>query len=193
MKTTLILFLVTLAFCGGAQTRVLPIKEAIDTILRDFPNNLRHITGELVLAQGEFENYASMVQLADAESCVITRWHSFRDTTVSWQAELYNGDDFDAAEKNYHQLFRQLHECYMRMPDSTLVYLRGDWEPIKEGVAFTTSTLQLKTGDWRYREVQVQVELVYNLAEWTVRVNIVSKRPDDEVGGDKVVELVGSP
>jgi hypothetical protein len=189
MKTTLTLFLVTQAFCGGAQTRVLPITEAIDTILRDFPSNLRHITGELVLAQGEFENYASMVQLADAEDCIITRWHSTRDTTVSWQAQLYAGDDFVMAEQRYHQLFRQLHQCYMRMPDSTLTWLSGDWEAPKEGVSFTTSTLQLKTGDWRYREVQVQVELVYNLAEWTVRVNIASKRPDDEFVGDKVVGL----
>jgi hypothetical protein len=189
MKTALTVVLVALGICCGAQTRVLPITEAIDTILRDFPCNLRHITGELVLAQGEFENYASMVQLADAGDCIITRWHSTGDTTVSWQAQVYTGDDFDAAEKRYHQLFRQLHQCYMRMPDSTLSWLSGDWEAPKEGVAFTTSTLQLKTGDWRYREVQVQVELVYDLADWAVRVNIISKKPDDEVGGEKVVGL----
>ena len=189
MKVALTLFLVMASFWVGAQTRVLPMTDAIDTILRDFPSNLSHITGELVLAQGEFENYSSRVQLPGAEECIITHWHSNRDTTVSWQAQVYSGDDFDAAEKKYHQLFREVHQCYMRMPDSTLAFLSGDWAEPKEGVSFTTSTLQLKTAGWRYRDVQVLVELVYNLADWTVRVSIVSKKPDDEVGGEKVVGL----
>jgi hypothetical protein len=39
------------------------------------------------------------------------------------------------------------------------------------------------TGDWRYKEVKVELELVYLLADWAVNINIVSKRRDDEIGG----------
>jgi hypothetical protein len=49
--------------------------------------------------------------------------------------------------------------------------------------SFTTSTLRLMTGDWRYKDVKVELELVYLLADWAVNINIVSKLRDDEVGG----------
>jgi hypothetical protein len=39
------------------------------------------------------------------------------------------------------------------------------------------------TGDWRYKDVKVELELVYLLADWAVNINIVSKLRDDEVGG----------
>jgi hypothetical protein len=38
------------------------------------------------------------------------------------------------------------------------------------------------TGDWRYKDVKVELELVYLLADWAVNINIVSKLRDDEVG-----------
>jgi hypothetical protein len=177
----LIIFSVAVTVCCPvrAQTSVSPFVSAIDSVLRDFPNNLRHITGELVLAQGEFENYVSMVQLPGSADCIITRWHSTGDTTASWQAKMYSGDDFSAAEKCYRQLYRQLKGCYMRLHDSSLVYLNGEWNPAKEEAAFTSSTLRLGFDDWRYREVQVELELVYLMADWAVRINIVSKPPDD--------------
>jgi hypothetical protein len=158
----------------------------IDAVLRDFPNNLRNITGDLVLAQGEFENYASMLALPESEHCVITRWHSTQDTTVSWQAAMLTTDDFGKADHAYRDLYRKLQQCYIQLVDGTIVYLKGSWEPAKAGAAFTTSTLRLTLDDQRYREVRVELELVYQLAEWGVNINIFSKKPDDEVGGGTV-------
>jgi len=166
--------------------RVLSFHVVIDSVLRDFPNNLRNITGDLVLAQGEFENYASMVELPGAEHCIITRWHSIDDTTASWQAQMFRSEDFGEASKQYHELFRQLQRCYLKLVDGSIIQLSGDWEPAKEEAAFTTSTLRLQTGDWRYREVKVELELVYLFSDWAVRINIVSKKRDDQVGnGDE--------
>ena len=180
MKTSFTLLFTVLFSCvARAQTPASPFVSAIDSILRDFPNNLRHISGDLVLAQGEFENYISTVQLPGSADCLITRWHSTEDTTASWQAKMYSGDDFGAAEKCYHQIYRQLKTCYLRLQDSSLAYLTGVWNPAKEEAAFTSSTLRLGIDDWRYRKVEVEVELVYLLADWAVRINIISKPPDE--------------
>lgn len=182
MRIPFSLLLIAAAFCGAraqAPAPASPFMDAIDSILHDFPQNLRHITGDLMLAQGEFENYASTVSLPGAEDCIITRWHSTGDTTASWQAKMYSGGDFAAAEKCYRQLFHQLQHCYLRLQDSSLAYLKGDWAPAKEDASFTTSILRLGIDDWRYQEVQVEVELVYLLADWAVRINIISKPPDD--------------
>jgi hypothetical protein len=163
--------------------RELDFAAVIDAVLKDFPDNLRHLSGDLVLAQGEFENYASAVILPGSEECTITRWHSVDDTTASWQAKMFVSDDFATASGEYHILFRKLQRCYLRLVDGSIIYLNGDWEPAIDGASFTTSTLRLSTGDWRYKEVKVELELAYLMPEWIVRINIVSKKRDDEVGG----------
>jgi hypothetical protein len=171
-----------------ARIRVLSFPAAVNAILKDFPYNLRNITGELVLAQGEFENYASIVELPGAENCIVTRYHSADDTTASWQAKMFSSDDFDQAAKTYHELFRKLQGCHLQLVDGSIIYLRGDWEPAKAGASFTTSTLRLMTGDWRYKDVKVELELIYQLADWAININIVTKKRDDEVGGRGVVD-----
>jgi hypothetical protein len=169
-----------------ARVKVVAFPSAIDSVLRDFPYNLRHITGELVLAQGEFENYASLVVVPESQSCVVTRYHSADDTTASWQAKMFSSDNFDEANQEYQQLYRKLKTCYVKFVDGSVFYLEGQWEPAKSGASFTTSTLRLMTGDWRYKDVKVELELVYLLADWAVNINIVSKLRDDEVGGEDV-------
>lgn len=169
-------------------SRVLDLPTVIDAVLQDFPNNLRHISGELVMAQGEFENYASVVTPPDAENCIVTRWHSKKDTTASWQAKLFTADDYATAEKHYHRLYTQLKSCHMTLADSSLILLEGSWAPAKEDAAFTTSSFKLKTDDLRYREVRIDIELVYQLANWAVQLNIMSKKSDAEIGPDVVVE-----
>jgi hypothetical protein len=163
--------------------RAVAFPGAIEAVLHDFPNNLRHITGELLLAQGEIDTYASTVEPPGAESCAITRYHSHSDSTASWQAKMYSGEDFDKASRAYRALYVQLQSCYLLLPDSSMVFLKGQWEPAREEISFTTSTLKLNTGDERYREVQVDLELLYQVSNWVVNINIVSKKPDDEIGG----------
>jgi len=165
-----------------ARMRVLPFPEAIDAVLGDVPYNLRHITGELVMAEGEIDNYASIVGVPDAENCIITRYHSTEDTTASWQAKMFSGSEYGEAARKYEQLYRQLQTCYVRLIDGSIFNLVGVWEPAREGASFTTSTLRIRTSDQRYKDVKVELELVYQLADWAVNINIVSKRPDDEVG-----------
>lgn len=161
-------------------TRVVDFPTLIDAVLQDFPNNLRHISGELVLAEGEFENYASVLMPPNAQECIVTRWHSRKDTTASWQAKMFVSDEYGAAERQYRRLYQQLKTCHMTQGDSSLILLEGDWYPPKEEAAFTTSTLRLKTDDSRYREVKIDLELLYQVTNWAVQVNIVSKKPDDE-------------
>jgi hypothetical protein len=165
-----------------SQVRLIPFPDAIDAVLGDVPNNLRKVTGVLLLAEGEIDNYASLVVVPGAENCMVTRYHSVQDTTASWQAKMFSGGDFGSASRKYHQLYQQLKTCYVRLPDSSIYYLDGTWAPAREGIAFTTTTLKLKTDDQRYRDVKVELELVYQLADWAVDINIVTKRPDDEVG-----------
>lgn len=165
-----------------SRIRVATFVDAIDAVLRDLPNNFRYVTGELLLAEGETDSYASLVTVSDAENCTVMRYHSVEDTTASWQAKMLSSGDYGVAVRKYQELFQLLKTCYVRMPDGSVYYLEGTWEPAREGMRFTTSTLRVRTDDQRYRDVLVQLELVNDFADWAVRIDIVTKRSDDEVG-----------
>jgi hypothetical protein len=154
-----------------------PFSTAIEAVLEDFPSNLQHITGELVLAEGEIENYACTIVLPGAEHCVITRYHSASDTTASWQAKMYSSDDFEKASREYHALYSKLQNCYLLLADSSMIFLKGKWEEPKEEIPFAASTLRLTTGDGRYEEVEVQLELLYMETDWVVNINIFDSPP----------------
>jgi hypothetical protein len=192
MKRQFILFLTFIAglSCLGqgqspirASTRLLTFQEAMDSILRDFPDNLHHISGELLLSQGEIDNYASLVTLPGAEDCQITRYHSLVDTTASWQGRMYRGEDYTKAEQCYHDLFKKLQSCYVMMADSSLAGLQGVWEPARQEVSFTSSRFHVRGGSEKYREVRVEIELVYLTVDWAVNISVYNKREDEPSDG----------
>jgi len=159
--------------------------EKIERVIHDFPNNFRNITGEPLLIQAEFENYSSLVLLPDAQSCVITRYHSLEDTTASWQAFMLRMEDFEKAQKQYRQLYNQLKDCYLLRTDGSAIYLKGEWHEPREENVFTTSTLKLENDNWPYGDMQIVVELLYQAGEWLVDIHIDNKKKDDAVGGKK--------
>lgn len=181
MKTFVALFAAVVAFTSAhSQDTARSFPQVIDLVLRDFPNNLRNITGDLVLAQGEMENYASTLALPESQNCTITHYHSTQDTSVSWQARMLVTDDFGKADHTYRALYQKLQQCYIQLTDGTIIYLKGTWSPAKEEAPFTASTLRLTIDDLRYKKVTVELELVYELAQWGVSINIFSRDTDDK-------------
>jgi len=158
--------------------------KAVETILGDFPHNYKHITGDLVLAQGEWEHYASTITLPGAISCIVGRYHSVLDTTASWQALMFSSEEFNEAATVYKQLFHQLNACKVKMVDGSVYYLDGKLETATEAMDFVTSTFKVKTGDERYRLFKVELELLYQLNEWVVNINMVSKKNDKDMRPD---------
>lgn len=158
--------------------------KAVETILSDFPYNYKHITGELVEANGDWHQYASTVKLPGADFCVVGLYHSDLDTTASWQARMFHHEDFKKAKAAYKELYRQLNQCRLRMVDGSLYYLDGDYEEAAEELDFVTSAFKIQTADERFREFHVELELLYTLDEWVINVNMVSKKKDNEVRPD---------
>lgn len=185
-------FLLLGATIGHAQMKInLPTKQksdvfssSISTVLMDVPYNFRNISGKLALAEAEIEQYESRVQLPGSESCLVTRYHSVRDTTASWQATMSRYEDFQQASKAYQQLFRQINGTSVALIDGSPFYLKGKFEAASEELDFVTSTLRLQTADQRYKKVKVEVALQYRMPEWIVQVYVGSKEDDDKVRPD---------
>lgn len=184
--TTLVIAVMASLF-AYAQTSISVPKDysfnrVIETVLLDFPNNLRAISGELRFAMAGMENYASLINLPGAEECVVARYHSAEDTTASWQAIVGREEDFKKASARYKALYKQVKACQLKLVDGSVVFIDGEWEPPREENKFTMSTLRLATGDRRYKEVKMDVEMIYQFPEWVININIVSKKKDSLEG-----------
>jgi len=158
--------------------------KAVETILSDFPYNYKHITGELVEATGDWQQFASKVTIPGAETCLIGQYHSELDTTASWQALMFRGETFAQAAAAFKRLYRQLKQCRLKMVDGSVFYLDGDYEEATEEMDFVTSALKIQTADERFREFKVELEMLYKMDEWVVNINMVSKKKDSEVRPD---------
>lgn len=161
-----------------ASPAAAPFSKAMETVLHDYTGNFLHISGDLIAKEVETESYASTVQLPGAAECLVTRYHSIEDKTASWQAKMGRSEDFDAASKQYKELYNRLKSCYLKLSDGSSIYLKGEWEEPKTEKTFTVSTFRLASTDLRYRELKVDLEILYQLDQWVVNINVVSKKND---------------
>ncbi|MFT3825020.1 MAG: hypothetical protein QM731_13945 [Chitinophagaceae bacterium] len=157
---------------------------AVEKILGDFPYNYKHITGDLVLAEGDLEKYASTINLPGSKTCEIGIYHSAFDTTASWQATMFMSDEFAVAAKEYKRLYQQLKACRLKMVDGSSYYLTGELDAAAEEKDFVVSTFTIQTADERYREFKVELEMLYRIDGWQINISMASKKKDSEVRPD---------
>ena len=79
----------------------------------------------------------------------------------------------------YKDLYRQLKGCYLKLVDGSVIYLKGEYEEPTEEKDFSTSDFKLETGDHRYKDVKIELELLYVFPEWEVNINVISKQKDN--------------
>jgi hypothetical protein len=184
-KGIVFVFLLFVVRLSRAQfyTSFLPSPEfnsALEKIVSDFRYNFKNITGDTLNNPGEVETYSSKVVLPGTTECVINKYHSAKDTTASWQAIAYKGDNYKEAVKVYKNAFRLLNKSRMQLADRSVLGFTGEMEQPKEDLRFTESTLRLDSDDIRYKRFTAEVELLLNYTEWQVNINLSNKKPDTE-------------
>ncbi|NML22148.1 hypothetical protein HHL16_14790 [Pseudoflavitalea sp. G-6-1-2] len=152
--------------------------KAVEAILGDFPYNYKHLTGDLVLQEGELQHYASTVNLPGAETCIIAHYNSGLDTTASWAALMYHTEEFEDASKEYRRLFNQLNKCKLKMVDGSAYYLEGDFDEPATEKDFVISEFKIQTADERYKLFKVELEMLYKIDHFVVNINFVTRKKD---------------
>jgi hypothetical protein len=153
---------------------------ALEKIVGDFRYNFKNISGDTLTNQGEVETYSSTVTLPGTTECTINKYHSAKDTTASWQAVVYNGEDYKEAVKAYKNAFRLINKSRIHLIDRTFIGFEGKMEQPTDEVRFTVSTLRLASDDIRYKRFTAEVELLSNYTGFQVNINLSNKKPDNE-------------
>jgi len=179
-----ILFLFVAEFSKAQfYTALLPspdFNNALEKIVSDFRYNFKNIISDTLSTEGEVDTYSSKVQLPGTNDCVITKYHSVRDTSASFVAVAYKGDNYKEAVKAYKNAFRLINKSRMQLIDRSIISFTGELRQPTEEIRFTVSSLHLDVDDIRYKRFTAEVELLANYTDWQVNINLSNKKPDNE-------------
>ncbi|MDQ6814946.1 MAG: hypothetical protein M3040_14515 [Bacteroidota bacterium] len=179
----LLLIFVSGNVCNGQFYKsLLPSPEfsnALEKIVLDFRLNFSSIQGNSLNNERDAETFESVVKLPGANNCTVYKFHSKVDTSASWQAVMYKGDNYKEAAKIYENVFRQVKKSQIRWIDKSMVGFYGDMQKPEEELKFTESTLRLDLDDKRYKHFEADIEMVSTYDGWEVHLNLQTRHPDD--------------
>jgi hypothetical protein len=182
LTLSIALLLISASLQAQLFNKVLPVSpftEKLSQLVENFQNNYTHIQGEALTPDEDRDIYQSTLRLPGAIQCVIYRFHSVEDTTASWQAILYTGEDFKEASKIYKNTFRQLKQTRFRQ-GPTQNALEGDLVTPTESLRFSTSTLRPVERTGIYKNFMAEIEMINTMDGWTVQLNLHSRKDDEK-------------
>jgi hypothetical protein len=148
-------------------------------VVENFQTNYGNIQGPALQADGDRDIFQSTIKLPGATQCVIYRFRSLEDTTASWQAILYTGEDFKEASGIYRNTFRQLKQARFK-EGFTQNSLKGEMVAPTESLRFTTSILRPSEETEIYKNFIAEIEMINTLDGWTVQLILHSRKDDDK-------------
>lgn len=156
-----------------------PFSTSISTVLENYQNNYQQIQGGALPADEDRDIFLSTVTLPGSSLCVIYRFHSKQDTTASWQATLYDGEDFNQATKVYKHVFKQMRQTNFKVGMNQFSF-DGSMEDPSESLRFTSSILRPIQHTGNYKNFIAEIEMLNSIEGWTVRLNLHSRKEDTE-------------
>ena len=156
-----------------------PFSETLARLVENYQTNYGNIQGPALTPDEDRDIFESTLRLPGASQCVIYRFHSVEDTTASWQAILYTGEDFKEASKIYKTTYRHLKQTKFK-DGLTQNSLEGDISSPTESIRFTTSLLRPAVRSGIYKNFIAEIEMINTMDGWIVQLNLHSRKDDDE-------------
>ena len=182
MKKKFLTATLILAFLASSKAQfyksLLPKSDFSDSLTKivvDFKTNFNLIQGKEMTPQLEMNVFQSKTTLPTALHCSIIRSHSRLDTSASWQAILYDGEDYKEAFKIYKDIFNELKKSKIITADKKPAKFVGDLQKPKESVRFASTELILETTDLIYRNFFAQIQLNSTIDGWEVQLNFINR------------------
>ncbi len=152
--------------------------DSLNTVVTDFKNNFKNIQGAPVNLLEDADVYKSVNSIPGALESFVIRYHSVDDTSASFQAVVYDGEDFKEAEKIYKNLFRMMNKTRLKLEQFSTGF-DGKMKTPDEAASFTISQLKATSPSAAYVNFVAEVELINEMYNWKVRLNLHNKKADD--------------
>ena len=185
-KFMILLFCSAVIFSTKAQLlkNVIPVNtsfnDSLNRIVNAYLNNYRHIQGKIFQEQSDVDIYYSTQSVPGASEALIYRFHSVEDSTASWQAVMYNGDNFEEAAKVYKNIYRLVNKSRLNFGEVKAGSFKGTYTGPTEDLRFTSSILYSQVESGPYKYFIANIDLLNNFGNWEVRLSLNKKKDDRE-------------
>jgi hypothetical protein len=152
--------------------------DSLNAVVTDFKNNFKNIQGAPVNLLEDADVYRAVNSIPGAIESFVIRYHSVDDTSASFQAVVYDGEDYKEAEKIYKNLFKMMNKTRLKMEQFSTGF-EGKIKNPEESSGFTISQLKATSSSATYKDFIAEVELINEMYNWKVRLNLHNKKADD--------------
>ena len=149
--------------------------DSLNLILAGYGNNFWSIQGAPIDTDNDPATYQSRYTLPGSSGAVITRYSSVQDSSASWQAVVFESDEFNDAAKAYRKWVQDLKSTRVKCLTGNAQF-SGDFEKPDESLRFTTTGLTLKTNDLQYQQLYAEVSLLNNMAQWQIQISFYRRK-----------------
>ncbi|HEY9341563.1 MAG TPA: hypothetical protein VIQ23_08290 [Hanamia sp.] len=185
MKLLLIVVFIftTLSLCAQIKLPALKsspsVKPDVEKVARDYYQNFNNIKGDtLMQTAGTIEFQSKIIPAGSLES-TITKYSD--PNSYSWQAIMFQTEDFKEAVSKYKQYYRQLNGANLTFYDRTSSKLTGPYDVPDEDRSFASSILELDSKKHDLQLFKVEVALNYSFPQWTVKIMVYEKIADENM------------
>lgn len=185
MKLLLIVVFIFTTLSLSAQIKLPALKSSpsvkpdVEKVARDYYQNFNNIKGDTLLQTAGTIEFESKIIPAGSLEATITKYSE--PNSYSWQATMFQTEDFKEAVSKYKQYYRQLNGANISFYDKTSYKLSGNYDVPDEDRSFASSLLELDSKKHELQLFKVEVALNYSFPQWTVKIMVYEKIADENM------------
>ena len=163
-------------FKGNKEASILP---ALNTVVQDYFKNFEDAKGDLISESTGTVTFESHTRIPGALSCIISKYAL--PATYSWEAVMYDAEDFENAAKRYQQLFKELNNSKFAPNGFEKFTLKGSFDVPDESRGFAASTMKLEAPRKPWDNFTIELGIEYQFPNWIVKISMFEKVPDEDI------------
>ena len=155
------------------------VKPDVEKVARDYYQNFNNIKGDTLMVTTATIDFKSKIIPPGALESTVTKYSD--PNSYSWQATMFQTEDFKEAVSKYKQYYRQLNGANLTFYDRTSSKLTGPYDVPDEDRSFASSILELDARKHELQLFKVEVALNYSFPQWTVKIMVYEKIADENM------------
>jgi hypothetical protein len=173
MKTAGLILLLLICLKTSAQgVFTNNTNQAIEKVIRDYPNQFRNIQGSLLADGQQGINYQSNIQIPGALSCVISKSNFSNGDAICWKADLFESTDFRVMKDKYTALYNQIRNSIIKIEGEKPYILNGQYEIPDQRRRAQSVIFNMLPSVGEMQKLKVELSLYQQGATWRVRILI---------------------
>ena len=146
--------------------------QAIEKVIRDYPNQFRNIQGSVLQEGQQATNYQSNIQIPGALSCVISKSNFSNRDAMSWKADLYESASFQEMKERYTGLYNQIRNSIIKIEGEKPYILNGQYEVPDQRKRAQSVVFSMLPAVGEMQKLKVELSLYQQGSVWRVSLLI---------------------